>query len=258
MNSHSSRKTRDQYLEDLVLRYQRGDRGVGNKIVELCHSRVRHHVFVWTQKAPELFDDMYQEACIGIIATIRDFDPRKGSFTTLLWNKVRGELSRAVNEGVSVGRGGPMMKKRIRSIERARNEFYRRKGRYPNIAELSYLVGLTREEAEEAMFHYGLRMLSFETPNDPAGRALCEEIVSEGEDPAVEALRRMMFERALACMDTLTDRESSVIAERFLNGGSPSRSEAGRILGGISKQRVGQLELAGLGKIRNAMEAGRS
>lgn len=193
----------------------------------------------------------------GIIAAIRDFDPRKGSFTTLLWNKVRGELSRAVNEGVSVGRGGPMMKKRIRSIERARNEFYRRKGRYPNIAELSYLVGLTREEAKEAMFHYGLRMLSFETPNDPAGRALCEEIVSEGEDPAVEALRKMMFERALACMDTLTDRESSVIAERFLSGNDSPRSDVGDMLS-ISKERVRQLEVAGLGKIRNAMEAGRS
>lgn len=259
MNTRSRSNAGGPSLEDLVLRYKAGEYGLGNKIVSLCQGTVRRHVFIWTRSNPEAFEDMYQEACIGIMQAVRNFDPGKGSFGTALYHAIRRELSRAVDEGVSIGRAGPRIRRRMRVVNSAINFHFEKHGEYPSSRELARLIGLSEEQVDESLLYLGITRLSFETPVTTDGTAPSDEIASESAVSAEDgALQKLLFERALRCMKALSASQNSVIAELYLKGHEPTRGEVGELIGGVSKQRVCQLEAGALDKLRRGVTSGRS
>lgn len=122
----------------------------------------------------EPFDDLFQVACVGLIAAINRYDPGRGpSFPSYAIPTILGELKRHFrNTGwaVHVPRGAQEMAMRV---ERASREIFERWGREPTVNELAQYIEANPEDVldglEAATGHYAASLdapISHTEPDD--------------------------------------------------------------------------------------------
>jgi RNA polymerase sigma-B factor len=127
----------------------------------------------------EPFDDLFQVACLGLVAAIDRFDPGRGtSFPSFAIPTILGELKRHFrNTGwaVHLPRGAQEMAMRV---ERASREIFEKWGREPAVSELAQYLEASPEAVldglEAASAHYASSLdepLSHGEPEDP-GRVI--------------------------------------------------------------------------------------
>jgi RNA polymerase sigma-B factor len=94
----------------------------------------------------ESFDDLFQVACLGLVAAIERFDPGRGvSFPSFAIPTILGELKRHFrNTGwaVHVPRGAQEMALRV---DRASREVFEKWGREPTVTELAQYLEVSPE-----------------------------------------------------------------------------------------------------------------
>lgn len=115
------------------------------------------------------YDDLYQAGCIGLIKATDGFDETRGlQFSTYAVPVILGEIRRLFRDGgtVKVSRS---LKELSLKTGRARDAFMAKEGREPSVGELAEQLGISPEEAAEAVTA-SLPPLSL-TPaeDDPAG-----------------------------------------------------------------------------------------
>ena len=129
-------------------------------------------------------------------------------------------------------------------------------GRAPTTSELAQAMGASEEqigELEELRMH----PVSLDAPAGADTRPLGDTIADESADPTVP-LTRLFHQRAdlAAVLDDLAPNERTVLRRRFgLDGDEPETLEAiGRRLD-YSRERIRQIEAAGLRKLRSLLAA---
>jgi RNA polymerase sigma-B factor len=166
----------DVETDILALRWQNeGDEEARDALVQRFLPMARRLARRY-HSAHEPFDDLFQVACLGLVAAIDRFDPERGpSFPSFAVPTILGELKRHFrNTGwaLHLPRGAQEMALRV---ERASREIFERWGREPTVNELAQYLEASPEAVLEGLeagsAHYASSLdqpISHAEPEDPS------------------------------------------------------------------------------------------
>jgi RNA polymerase sigma factor (sigma-70 family) len=201
-------------------------------------------------------DELIAAGNLGLVEASLRFDPaRKVKFITYADWWIRKAILEALEEQTGPVRLPRYQHEKLRALRATRAELLSREGSEPDKDDLAREAGLSRRETD-LLLRFIPATVSLEQPvRGHDGRPLREVLADpDGESPQRSLVRRDLALRLRRQVASLAERETEVILLRFgLHGETPlTLREAGRRLG-ISRERVRQLELRALLKLRRAL-----
>ncbi len=214
-------------------------------------------------------NDLIQEAGVGLMKAASKFDPDRGvRFSTYAVWWIKASIQDHVMRNWSLVRTGSTssQKSLFFNMRRVRAKLEREMGLDPSgemtadlRAEIAREIGAPLRDVElmEARLAGPDFSLNAKQTTDDGAREWMETLESE-DDPADETVARDS-DRSRArkwiaeAMGALTDREKMIIVARKVTDEPETLESLGGKLG-LSKERVRQLEVQALGKMRRALE----
>ena len=225
----------------LLERAKQGDEQAAHSLVErnmgLVYSIVQRYIGRRTDT-----EDLVQIGAIGLIKTVRQFDPEYGvRFSTYAVPMVIGEIKRFLRDdgAIKVSRA---VKETAAKGRYAEETLRRRLGRDPTIGEISVECGIAADDITAA-FEAAAEPRSLElASSEDDDRTLMDRLsIGDTEDRIVD---RVFLADA---MSKLTDREREVVVMRYFKG--RTQSEISSVIG-VSQVQVSRIEKKALLKLR--------
>jgi len=247
-----SARRRDAATPQLFEEYQRTrDEKVREQLIEAHANLVRYLARKFANRGEPL-EDLIQVGMIGLINAVDRFDPDRGiRFATYATPTILGEIRRYFRD-----RGWAMkVPRRLQELSLAANkaadELTQELDRSPKISEIAERLGVTEEEALEAMELgelYQLPSLDRDMGDDSedSGGALADYVGRV--DAEVERFERRA--RLAQALGALPERERSIVELRFFR--NLSQTEVARRLN-ISQMHVSRLQQKALRKLREML-----
>ena len=201
--------------------------------------------------------DLISEGNIGLMQAADRFDPDKGvklSTYAIWWIKraIKGALA---NQSKTIRLPAKTIEK-ISRMRRVSAQMGNELGREPTEDELAEELGIAAEKVAR-LRRVGLRPESLDAPVGADEQTeLGESIPDEQAQTPFESLREKDFSDQInRILKSLNHREATIIAERFgLNGTTAKPLEQVAEIIGVTRERVRQLELTALSKLRRAFK----
>lgn len=226
---------------------------------KLVESNLRLVVFMarkYSRQAALPLMDIIQEGNFGLIRAVQRFDPDRGHrLSTYATWWIRQAINRAVADQNRSMRLPGILSGKIQKVLRVQRELVQDLGRQPTRAEVAQATGLTLVQLEEVL-RASYQPVSLESPvGDEQDTELGDTLPDTNEAGAFAAMNRHEMARDLeAAMTHLNDREKAVVCRRFglvdYAGTGPQTLEDVAIAMNLSRERVRQLELQAMRKLR--------
>jgi RNA polymerase primary sigma factor len=200
------------------------------------------------------FGDLIQEGNSGLMRAVDKYDHRLGfKFGTYATWWIRQGITRALADHGRTVRVPCHQVSMLAAIERVRGELSVKTGREPTAAEVGAVVGITGEEVQ-LLRTVGRAPLSLDEPiAEGAGECSLHDFLSrpDSASPDETADAHLLHERIGEVLRCLPTRDREVIELRYgLRDGRPRTLDEVARTYGITRERVRQIEIRGLLKLR--------
>ena len=191
------------------------------------------------------YDDLFSAGCLGLVKAIDRFDEKRGlCFSTYAVPLIMGEIKGLFRKGGSL-KVSRTLKETALKAQRARQEYINRTGFEPTVTELSGIIGVTEEQAMEALCACR-QPLSLTVSSDDDTEISQSDIPIESEEEMIA--EQLSLEQEILQLD---EADRQLIILRYYKG--LTQSQTAKILD-MTQVRVSRREKKILGILKERLE----